>query len=124
MDDNQSAVVWIAALSELVFIGTLIAIPVIVWRMPADYFVRRNPAPEIWGARHSVVRSILLVLKNLVGVLLVIAGIVLSLPLVPGQGILTILIARWQSRRRAPEAAPKPPPKNVTPQEDGTPRES
>jgi len=32
-------------------------------------------------------------------------------------GILTILIARWQSRRTEPAPAPKPPPKNVTPRE-------
>ena len=31
-------------------------------------------------------------------------------------GIMTILIARWQSRRKKP--APKPPPKNVTPPAD------
>jgi len=31
--------------------------------------------------------------------------------------MLTILIARWQSRRSEPPAAPKPPPKNVTPRE-------
>ncbi len=30
-------------------------------------------------------------------------------------GIITLLIARWQSRRKEPPAAPKPPPKNVTP---------
>ncbi len=29
-------------------------------------------------------------------------------------GLVTILIARWQSRRQPPEA-PKPPPKDVTP---------
>ena len=32
-------------------------------------------------------------------------------------GILTILIARWKARRDSPTAAPKPPPKNVTPRE-------
>ncbi len=32
-------------------------------------------------------------------------------------GVLTILIARWQSRRAEPPEAPKPPPKNVTPSE-------
>lgn len=33
-------------------------------------------------------------------------------------GVVTILIARWQSRRAEPQAASKPPPKNVTPQAD------
>lgn len=30
-------------------------------------------------------------------------------------GIVTILVARWQSRRKEPPPAPKPPPKDVTP---------
>ncbi len=30
-------------------------------------------------------------------------------------GVVTILIARWQSRRAAPKPPPRPPPKNVTP---------
>ncbi len=30
-------------------------------------------------------------------------------------GVITILIARWQSRRGSPPETPKPPPKNVTP---------
>ena len=30
-------------------------------------------------------------------------------------GIVTILVARWQSRRQEPPPAPKPPPKDVTP---------
>ncbi len=30
-------------------------------------------------------------------------------------GIMAVLIARWQSRRKEPPPAPKPPPKNVTP---------
>ena len=30
--------------------------------------------------------------------------------------IVTVLIARWQTRREEPPAPPKPPPKNVTPQ--------
>ncbi len=30
-------------------------------------------------------------------------------------GVVTVLIARWQSRRKEPAPAPKPPPKDVTP---------
>ncbi len=33
-------------------------------------------------------------------------------------GVLTVLIARWQSRRNAPPPEPKPPPKDVTPPVD------
>ncbi len=38
-------------------------------------------------------------------------------------GLMTILIARWQSRRAEPKPPPKPPPKDVTPPNGGYPPE-
>jgi len=56
----------------------------VIVRMPADYFVgKRGGAPLHWGW---------VVARNLLGVLLVALGIVLSIPGVPGQGLLTILV--------------------------------
>ena len=82
---------WIAAISIMTFVGTLVLIPVLVVRMPADYFVR--PRRESTFAKsHPVVRIVFLVLKNMLGAALVLMGLVLSLPLVFGQGVLTILI--------------------------------
>ena len=59
-----------------------------VVRIPADYFLvgRKPPAGSIQ------VRVAVAILKNLGGVALVLVGIVLSLPGIPGQGILTILV--------------------------------
>jgi len=47
---------------------------------------------DVWVDRHPVLRLTARVVKNVVGLLLVGLGIVLSLPGVPGQGILTILV--------------------------------
>ncbi|REJ76825.1 MAG: hypothetical protein DWQ29_15470 [Planctomycetota bacterium] len=41
---------------------------------------------------HPVLRWTVRVLKNLLGVFLVLAGLAMSVPAVPGQGLLTILI--------------------------------
>ncbi len=59
-----------------------------VVRIPADYFStgRRPPAGP------AGVRLAIAIFKNLAGVALVLVGIVLSLPGIPGQGILTILV--------------------------------
>ena len=59
-----------------------------VVRIPADYFLigRKPPAGSTRG--HVAVK----ILKNLGGVALVLVGLVLSLPGIPGQGILTILV--------------------------------
>ena len=56
---------------------------------PADRFVR-GPGP--WLPEHSPpVRLLLRGLRNLAGLLLIVLGLLLSLPGVPGQGLLTVL---------------------------------
>jgi hypothetical protein len=75
-----------------VFVGTcaasLAVVTFFVVRIPADYFsTERRPAAGPVGMRLAIA-----ILKNLAGVALVLVGIVLSVPGVPGQGILTILV--------------------------------
>ncbi|MBW2527394.1 MAG: hypothetical protein JRI23_24645 [Deltaproteobacteria bacterium] len=80
------AVAFVAGL--LITSAIVVAFVVLI---PADHFVapraamrRRLPSP--------VARFAYLAGKNALGVLLVIAGVLLSLPGVPGQGLLTILV--------------------------------
>jgi multisubunit Na+/H+ antiporter MnhG subunit len=67
------------------------AIAIVMVRVPPTYFSvhhRREFLPDrVWYVRYSAV-----IAKNVLGVFLVLLGIVLSLPGVPGQGILTILL--------------------------------
>lgn len=63
----------------------------ILVRIPPDYFRKDNPR-KVLPNHHRAVRSLVIVLRNILGVFLVALGIVLSLPGVPGQGILTILL--------------------------------
>lgn len=81
---------WFAAASVFVFVASLLVVPMIVVRIPPDYFVsdKRRHAP--WAAHHPVVRSVLLLLKNVLGGLFVVMG--LAMLVLPGQGIITILI--------------------------------
>ena len=60
-------------------------------RLPANYFKSRR---RQWGgtSKPGIGRLILRILKNAAGVLVIALGVVLSVPGVPGQGILTILI--------------------------------
>lgn len=63
----------------------------ILIRLPPDYFI--GPvAPAFWNNRSPAIRLLGRIMRNLIGVALVILGIILSLPGVPGQGLLTILI--------------------------------
>ncbi|MBC8031834.1 MAG: hypothetical protein H7Z16_17255 [Pyrinomonadaceae bacterium] len=82
-------------LGVLLFVVTfsinLIIVSIILVKIPATYF-QKNHSREFWKDSSPAIRLLGVVIKNGLGVLLVALGIVLSLPGVPGQGILTILL--------------------------------
>ena len=84
-----------ALLGALIFLVTftisLAIVSFIVVKLPATYFQKEHPR-EFWTDRHPGVRFLGVFAKNVLGVLLVALGIVMSIPGVPGQGILTILL--------------------------------
>jgi hypothetical protein len=81
---------WLSAVSVVMFFGSISAIPWLVVRIPADYFLRQRHYADRWRPRHPLLRIAFLVVKNLIGVLLLVAGAVMLIT--PGQGILTILV--------------------------------
>ena len=66
-------------------------VTVIMVKIPPNYFQKGYPK-TILPNHPKAIRYLAIIGKNLVGVLLVALGIVLSLPGVPGQGFLTILL--------------------------------
>ena len=80
----------VGVLSVAMFIGSLLAIPYFLRRLPPD-FPRRGERHSEPGALRSPGKSALRVLKNLFGVMMLGAGL-LALVL-PGQGILMIVVA-------------------------------
>jgi hypothetical protein len=88
--ENQELLWWLGAFSVISFVGSVITIPILISRLPEDYFVDKTRHRLPWSEHHPVLRWMLLILKNLLGVLLILAGIVM-IPL-PGQGLLVILI--------------------------------
>lgn len=89
LHQHAAALGWLAALSAVLFIAGVIAVPMLVVRMPADYFVRARPSERPWARLHPLVRAGLLGVKNLLGCLLVAAGVLMLV--LPGQGVLAIL---------------------------------
>jgi len=81
--------IWLTVGSLVGFIGTLIAIPFIMVRLPADYFDTRTPRHWMKD-HHPVLRWAGLIVKNVVGAVFLLAG--LAMLFLPGQGILTMLI--------------------------------
>ena len=81
--------VGLTAASVIGFIGSLVAIPWILIRLPSDYFDMR--VPRYWMKNHHpVLRIIGLVIKNIIGIVFLIAGFLMLF--LPGQGVLTMLI--------------------------------
>ena len=100
------------AITVVTFLISLIVSIFIVIRIPHDYFVGDHP-PRMWADRHALIRWPAIILKNLFGAFLVVLGLLMSVPGVPGQGILTILMGamlldfpgrrrceKWLLRRR------------------------
>ena len=75
--------------SVIAFVGTLVAIPAILIRLPPDYFQNHHHKP--WFANHHpVIRILGLVIKNIAGIIFLLAGI--AMLVLPGQGLLTMLL--------------------------------
>jgi hypothetical protein len=70
--------------------GLAIAAAVMI-RLPATYFLDSGPR-DVRSGRDPARRWAILVLKNMSGAAVVVLGVVLSMPGIPGPGILTILL--------------------------------
>ena len=86
---GQFGGLWVA-LGVVSLILTLLALPLIVLRLPADYFVQEKRVPVRRDSRHPVIVWLVTLAKNLLGVTLIAIGAIMLF--VPGQGLLTMLI--------------------------------
>lgn len=75
----------------VVSLGALIGVPLLIVRLPRDYFARAEAPAMPWTRQHPALRLLLCTLKNLCGLLLLLAG--LAMLVLPGQGLLTLLAA-------------------------------
>lgn len=88
--EHKELLAWLGGFSVVTFIGSLLLIPFLVVRMGEDYFMPHRDEEQTLAGQHPVLRATGLILKNLLGVLLIAAGI--TMLILPGQGLLTIVI--------------------------------
>ena len=96
LPDLTPAITWQSVLiGAAIFVGTffinLAIVSFILVKLPANHFSKSRKT-KFWAGPHPLLHAAGVVGKNIGGVLLVALGIVLSLPGVPGQGLLTILL--------------------------------
>lgn len=86
---STDTLVTLTVLSIMFFVGSLIAIPFILVRLPADFFDIRVPRPWMED-HHPVLRVLGHLVKNVAGAIFLFVGFLMLF--LPGQGILTMLI--------------------------------
>lgn len=79
---------WLGIFSLVTFFLTILFLPLVIVRLPKDYFVREKPNGFI-NRQNRRCRVALLLMKNLMGLVLILMGFLMLF--VPGQGVLTIL---------------------------------
>ena len=87
---NESLVWTLGVISLFFFIITLTVIPWLILKIPEDYFTEEKRHSFLGDLHHPVLKILVLILKNLLGVFFLLAGI--ALLVLPGQGLLTILL--------------------------------
>lgn len=88
IQSHETFLAWAFAASIAMFVGGLVGVPWLIVRMPHDFFLRHDkPRPY----RHPAVHAILVIVRNVIGWVLLVAGI--AMIVLPGQGLLTILVA-------------------------------
>lgn len=79
----------LAVISALMLVASLVALPVLIVRMPTDWLVRDDDPARLPPDAHPLVHLPARLLRNAVGLLLLLAGI--AMLVLPGQGLLTMV---------------------------------
>lgn len=90
LGEHQALIYALSGGSLLVFVVTLIAVPAVIVRIPADYFAHEKRPSSQRDHQRMWWRLTLKIGKNVVGYLFMLAG--LAMLLLPGQGLLSIFV--------------------------------
>ena len=96
LSDFVSGLTWQRVLVGAgIFLGSFLInlgiVSVILVKLPADHFSTKRET-KFWHGPRPAIHAAKVIGKNIAGILLVALGVVLSLPGVPGQGLLTVLL--------------------------------
>ncbi len=87
---SRDVILWFV-LFVATFAISLAVVSFVLVKLPPNYFQSSHPR-EFLPNRQRGIRLLGTIAKNLLGVLLVLFGAVMSIPGIPGQGLMTILL--------------------------------
>jgi len=88
---TPQAITAVTLVSVVLFVASVVALPWFVARLPRDYFMHHDHEEPISVIGNPGWRRAARVAKNLLGALLLFAG--LAMLVLPGQGLLTIIVS-------------------------------
>ncbi len=89
--ENRTFLQVLGIVSIIMFVASPFLVSILVIRIPDDYFLyKRDHFREAGKHYHPWIWAIVILIKNLTGLVLVFAGVVMLV--FPGQGIITILV--------------------------------
>ena len=80
----------LGTLSLILLLVTVVVLPIAVAKLPDDYFEREKREPASSKRKHPLLWGIISFLKNLLGLFMILAGVVMLV--LPGQGTVAILV--------------------------------
>jgi hypothetical protein len=89
-EDNEALLQQLGTASLVLLAITVVALPVVVAKLPEDYFTQERRESAGRSRKHRLLWGFVALLKNLLGIVLILAG--LAMLVLPGQGMVTILI--------------------------------
>ncbi len=90
IQDHGTVMWWLAGVSVVFFLAGLVAAPVVAIKIPSDYFTRPREDRKILNVSNPALKMGLKIARNIAGYLFIVAGLLMLV--LPGQGVLTILI--------------------------------
>jgi hypothetical protein len=86
---HEQLLFWLGLFSIITFIVTTFIVPLFIILLPYDYFTNEEKIRRFYKMS-PVLLLMLMVLKNILGIIFILTGVVLLV--LPGQGLLTILL--------------------------------
>ncbi len=85
--EHETFMLWLSGASAVVFVASMILVPVILVKLPADFFLKEKREKKAQRKKSS---TALKIARNIAGGILILLG--LAMLVLPGQGLLVILL--------------------------------